>query len=112
MSDMQIYKQVVNGGKLVVLVAEPEAQNPASLMRLAVSQVVQHSMFNEYVDISLLRPFLRLVWLGDLNTLAWKQYNGDRDCEYIEFELKDDVNQWCGRVVFMRGGLYQKNPNQ
>ena len=112
MNGIHKYEQVVNGGKFVVLLADPHVENPTNLLTLAVSEVVGRSMFNEFIDITLQRPYLRVVWLGDLNTLPWKSYNGLRDCEYIEFELKDPENKWCGRIVFMRGGLYQSNPNQ
>ena len=112
MNGIHICERKVNGGEFVVLVANSEIENPNGLLTLAVSEVVARSMYNDFIDISLHRPYLRLVWIGDLNTLVWKRYNGYNDCEYIEFDLKNQQNDWEGRVVFMRGGLYQDNPNQ
>ena len=113
MNGIHKYEQVVNGGKFVVLLAEPQVENPTNLLTLAVSEVVGRSMFNEFIDITLQRPYLRVVWLGDLNTLPWKQYKTGNDCEYLEFDFYNDIkNDVCGRIVFMRGGLRQKSPNQ
>lgn len=112
MKDIHIYEQEVKGGKFVVLLAGPRVENPTNLLTLEVSEVVGRYMYNEFIDISLQRPYLRVVWLGDLNTLPWNSYKGLRDCEYIEYELKNPEDNWCGRIVLMRGGLYQSNPNQ
>jgi hypothetical protein len=103
------YEQSIPQGKIVILLADSQVESPNDIMREAVSKVVKSSMYNEMIDASLRRPYLRLLLIGDINTLQWKKYDNGTDCDYVEFDLKND-GVLAGRVVFMRGGLYQPNP--
>ena len=105
------YEQSISQGKIVILLADSQVESPNDIMREAVFKVVQSSMYNEMIDASLRRPYLRLLLIGDINTLKWEKYNNDTDCDYVEFELKNN-SEIAGKVVFLRGGLYQSNPNE
>ena len=113
MVNVSKYEQTLDGGmaKICILLASPEIKYPNDIMRYAVSCVVGNTMYNEMIDISLQRPYLRLVLLGDINLLNWKKNPKYGDSEFVEIELKNG-NITVGKVVFMRGGFYQKDPNK
>lgn len=112
-SQVKKYQQVIEGlGKIVVLVTNSKTPYPNEVMRLAVSDVVGRELHNEMIDISLHRPFMRLIFMGDINRVHWQPYKQEKDCEYAEFDLYNQEKKWIGKVVFLRGGLYSKKPNE
>ena len=104
------FEQPFSLGKFCLLVADQSVKYPNELMEAAVSGLVGHEMYNEYIDISLRRPYLRALLIGNTNDFLWQKFNNNTDCEYKEIELKNG-DKIAGRVVLMRGGLYAPNPN-
>ena len=100
-----------NNATIEVLVGDTQNPYVNDQMKLAVSNVVGLEMHNEMIDATLQRPYLRVVFIGDLNMIHWKHFNNDRDCEFEEDDLITDDGKWIGKVVFMRGGLYNSKPN-
>jgi len=111
-SQVRKYQQVIEGlGRIVVLVTGSSTEYPNEVMRLAVADEVGREMHNEMIDISLHRPFMRLIFIGDINEVHWQSYKQEKDCDYAEFDLHNQEQKWIGKVVFMRGGLYSQKPN-
>lgn len=110
---IHIYNQQLSSSlaNISVVFADNSIEHSNGIMHIVVSDIVQRNMFNEFVDISLRRPYLRLVFVGDINYLTWKKVKGEEDCELCEIELKNG-EEFAGTVVFMRGGFYKKNPNE
>lgn len=112
MAEIQKYEQDLAGkGKIVVLITDDNSEYTYEIMSMAVSNVVLHELHNEMIDVSMRRPFLRLIYIGDINNIGWKPYPNEDDCEYVEFDLKNIVGKWIGKVAFLRGGLYNQNPS-
>lgn len=110
---VSIFKQQIDKGPAwinVLLVDPANVRYSNDLMLEAVSRVVGSSMYNEMIDYSLQRPYLRLVFVGDINLLNWKPSEYD-DCDSVEIELRNGEDP-VGKAVFMRGGFRHKNPNE
>lgn len=100
-----------NGAKICVLLAAPEIKYPNDIMRYAVSLIVGRNMYNEMIDISLQRPYLRLIFIGETNLLRWENaILKGKEFEYVEIKLNNGLT-CVGKVVLMRGGFYEKEPN-
>lgn len=110
---VSIYTQQINNNlaRISILLADQSIKYPNNIMVEAVSCAVGRSMYNEMIDISLQRPFLRFVFMGDINLLRWEKKNEYDDCEIVEIKLYND-EIFAGKAVFMRGGFYKNNPNQ
>lgn len=100
-----------SSARISILLVDPTSiRYSNSLMLEAVSRVVGTSMYNEMIDSSLQRPYLRLVFVGDINLLRWKPCDEYEDCESVEIKLCNGED-FVGKAVFMRGGFHHKNPN-
>ena len=68
---VSIYTQQTNNdlAQISILLADSSIKYPNNIMMEAVSCAVGRSMYNEMIDISLQRPFLRFIFMGDINLL-------------------------------------------
>lgn len=103
------YEQKVADNAKICVLLENSDEYSREVMLEAVYRIVENNMFNEFIDISLRRPYLRFLWVGDINELKWKK-NKDDDCECCEIELNNE-DEFAGKAVFMRGGFYKNDPN-
>ena len=86
---VSIYTQQINNdlARISILLADQSIKYPNNIMVEAVSCAVGRSMYNEMIDISLQRPFLRFVFMGDINLLRWEKKTEYGDCEIVEIKL-------------------------
>lgn len=79
---------------------------------LAVSDYVQHDMFNEYVDVS--QPLFHLVIKGDTNSIKWVDFKGSKNMQYKEYDIYADKSYTIqiGKLAIFMGGLFKESPFQ
>lgn len=79
---------------------------------LAVSDYVQHDMFNEYVDIS--QPLFHLVIKDVNNSITWQNDYMHADIQIKEYDVYSDKERTknIGKMAILVGGFYKENPYQ
>ncbi len=66
--------------KITILVGGFSSQNPKEYMDLVVSEYVRHSSFNEFVEIHLDMPQIRII-LKDINRIRFDEYHDQHLCD-------------------------------
>lgn len=76
MKDVEIFEQVLinNKGKLAILRADPSVDKPKSLMDDAVSVYVNNHPYNEFIEIFLDNPWVRVI-VGGINELDFVPFD-------------------------------------
>lgn len=83
MNDVQIYEQELfnhdndNVGKLAILRGGLKSDNPTALMNSAVSEYVESKDYNEFVEIHLDNPWVRVIVSG-INELDYEQFSSQK----------------------------------
>lgn len=82
MEDVEIFEQLLkNGnqvvGKMAVIRGGLNTDNPTGLLNLAVSEYVQNTGYNEFVEIYLDNPWIRVVMSG-INEIEFKKFENQR----------------------------------
>lgn len=98
--------------ELMLFRGQKESDTLKGDFMLAVSEYVQHEMFNEYVDES--QPLYRLV-IKDLNNyITWQNDYAHPDIQLKEFSVYADKekSQKIGKLTILVGGFYKENPYQ
>ena len=78
MSKIEIFEQVLtkNGnrvGKVAILRGGLNTNNPTAIMDEAVSKYVGNTGYNEFVDINLDNPWVRVI-IGGINEIEFKTF--------------------------------------
>lgn len=69
---VQIYKQELNGGgELVIIIGGLGSENPKAILDKAVKTLTCDEAYNEFIDIHLDNPWIRVVIMG-INQLDFK----------------------------------------
>lgn len=73
---IQIFEQKLDGGKgtISILCGGLNANNPKSFMDEVVSQYVKGEMYNEFIEIFLDNPYVRVIITG-INEIEFKEFN-------------------------------------
>ena len=73
---IQIFEQKLDGGKgtISILCGGFNANNPKLFMDEVVSQYVTGEMYNEFIEIFLDNPYVRVIITG-INEIEFKEYN-------------------------------------
>lgn len=86
-NDVQVYeKQLENGVVLVIMRGGLSQPNPKNYMDAAVSEYVQHDPFNEFIEVFLDNPWIRVLIFG-INELhngkdiVWRTLSNNNNCE-------------------------------
>lgn len=82
MSQIEIFEQyLTNGddkkGKMAILRGRPQSENPTSLMNDAVSKYVDNSPYNEFIEIEMDNPWVRVV-VGGINKLNYEEFKNQK----------------------------------
>ena len=83
MKDVEIYEQILFGkdvhgqdkevGKVAIIRGGIGAQNPKAIMDKAVSNYVARELYNQFVEIHLDNPWIRVVIKG-INDVQYEPY--------------------------------------
>ncbi len=82
MEDVEIFEQLLKNkdqvvGKIAVIRGGLNTDNPTGLLNAAVSEYVQNTGFNEFVEIYLDNPWIRVVMSG-INEIEFKKFENQR----------------------------------
>jgi hypothetical protein len=82
MNIVEIFEQELrNGdkvvGKVAILRGGLNTDNPTAIMNEAVSSYVEHQSYNEFVEVFLDNPWVRVIVSG-INELDYKEFNSQR----------------------------------
>jgi hypothetical protein len=97
--------------RLAILKCDEGSPNPKGVLEYAVNKYVVNEGFNEFVQIELDNPWMRLI-IRDINELNYQQnqlLNYD-DVEIFNQTLIDRNEAETGRVSILRGGLNSEKP--
>ena len=75
-TEIQIFEQKLDGGKgtISILCGGFNANNPKLFMDEVVSQYVTGEMYNEFIEIFLDNPYVRVIITG-INEIEFIEYN-------------------------------------
>ena len=73
---IQIFEQKLDGGKgtLSIICGGLNAENPKSFMDEVVSRYVKEEMYNEFIEIFLDNPYVRVIITG-INEIEFKEFD-------------------------------------
>ena len=71
--------------KITILVGGFSHPNPKEYMDQVVSEYVSHSSFNEFIEIHLDMPQIRII-LKDINRIDFDNYDGQHLCDWSRQE--------------------------
>ena len=78
MNGIEIFEQEIkNGSKVAILRGGLNTDNPTAIMNEAVSTYVGKNGYNEFVEIFLDNPWVRVV-VSEINELDYKPFNNQR----------------------------------
>lgn len=82
MKDVQICEYIltneeVNRGKVAILRGGVNVKKPIELMNAAVSKYVGNDPFNEFVEIHMDNPWVRVI-VSNINNLDYKDFENQR----------------------------------
>lgn len=88
-----------------------KANNPKGTLDFAVNKYVLNEVFNQFIEIDLDNPWLRLI-IKDINELNFvnKNFEQFNDVEVFEQELINKNGNKNGRIAILRGGLKSEKP--
>ncbi len=78
MNDIKIYEQLLDGekGTLTILFGGLGENNPKAYMDRVVSDYVANEMYNEFIEVFLDNPYVRVIITG-INELELEDYNAE-----------------------------------
>lgn len=76
MNDIKIYEQLLDGGKgtLSILFGGLGESNPKAYMDMVVSDYVADEMYNEFIEVFLDNPYVRVIITG-INEIELEDYD-------------------------------------
>lgn len=83
MKDVEICQYPLMGkdgkkkGKIAILRGGLNSDNPIALMNSAVSQYVERELYNEFVEIHMDNPWVRVIVSG-INELEYEEFKNQR----------------------------------
>ncbi|MBL0202352.1 MAG: hypothetical protein IPP81_20005 [Chitinophagaceae bacterium] len=82
MEDVEIFEQLFRNdnqvvGKVAIIRGGLNTDNPTGLLNLAVSQYVENTGYNEFVEIFLDNPWVRVVMSG-INEINFKKFENQK----------------------------------
>jgi hypothetical protein len=76
--DVEVFeKELAQGVFIAMLRGGFESENPKFYMDCAVSEYVQQTMYNEFVEIFLDNPWIRVIIFGINNITDWRKFSGN-----------------------------------
>ena len=82
MEDVEIFEQLLRNdkqivGKVAIIRGGLNTDNPTGLLNLAVSQYVENTGYNEFVEIFLDNPWVRVVMSG-INEINFEKFENQK----------------------------------
>jgi hypothetical protein len=82
MEDVEIFEQLLKNnnqvvGKIAIIRGGLNTDNPTGLLNAAVSEYVETTGYNEFVEIFLDNPWIRVVMSG-INEIDFKKFENQR----------------------------------